>query len=255
MNPQFKDNNFITIQGWMVSKLKLKANELLIYAIIYGFSQDDTSKFYGSITYLETAIGASRNTVINTLKKLTDNGLLVRTEFTENGVPRVMYKCNLERLSSAEIEPVQSLRSGSANFDNGSANSDGGSAEIDRGSAETAPNNILEDSNNILEDNNNNIKEEFFDFRGLKFPIPHQEHIKKFKENSISLETFMIQNNIKNESELNEIFFEFLKHLNIEDKTYPKKDFREFRRHFVNWSRVSVKNREKSVKINKNLYI
>ena len=109
--------------------------------------------------------------------------------------------------------------------------------------------------NNTYKNNTINNKEEFFDFRGLKFPIPHQEHIKKFKENSISLETFMIQNGIKNESELNEIFFEFLKHLNIEDKTYPKKDFSEFRRHFVNWSRVSVKNREKSVKINKNLYI
>lgn len=103
--------------------------------------------------------------------------------------------------------------------------------------------------------NNNNIKEEFFDFRGLKFPMSHQEHIKKFKENSISLETFMIQNGIKNESELNEMFFEFLKHLNIDGKTYTKKDFSEFRRHFVNWSRKSIENREKSVKINKNLYI
>lgn len=96
---------------------------------------------------------------------------------------------------------------------------------------------------------------EFFDFRGLKFPLPHQEHIKKFKENSISLETFMIQNDIKNETELNEIFFEFLKHLNIEGKTYPKNDFNEFRRHFVNWSRISIKNKEKLIKINKNLYI
>lgn len=106
-----------------------------------------------------------------------------------------------------------------------------------------------------LEEEEEEEKEEFFDFRGLKFPIPHQEHIKKFKENNISLETFMIQNGIKNESELNEMFFEFLKHLNIGDETYPKNNFKEFRRHFVNWSRKSIGNREKSVKINKSLYI
>lgn len=107
----------------------------------------------------------------------------------------------------------------------------------------------------IEEEKEEEKETEFFDFRGLKFPMSHQEHIKKFKENSISLETFMIQNGIKNESELNEMFFEFLKYLNIDDKTYPKKDFREFRRHFVNWSRKNIQNREKSVKINKKLYI
>ena len=35
VNPE----NYITVQGWMVTDLNLKGNELLIYACIYGFSQ------------------------------------------------------------------------------------------------------------------------------------------------------------------------------------------------------------------------
>lgn len=34
-----KNENYLVIQGWMITELKLKGNELLIYAIIYGFSR------------------------------------------------------------------------------------------------------------------------------------------------------------------------------------------------------------------------
>ena len=36
-----KNENYLVIQGWMITELKLKGNELLIYAIIYGFSQNN----------------------------------------------------------------------------------------------------------------------------------------------------------------------------------------------------------------------
>ena len=38
-----KNENYLVIQGWMIAELKLKGNELLIYAIIYGFSQNNQS--------------------------------------------------------------------------------------------------------------------------------------------------------------------------------------------------------------------
>ena len=34
-------DNYINIQGWMRTDLDLKGNELLVYAIIYGFSQTE----------------------------------------------------------------------------------------------------------------------------------------------------------------------------------------------------------------------
>ena len=33
------DNNYINIQGWMRTKLNLTDNKLIMFAIIYGFSQ------------------------------------------------------------------------------------------------------------------------------------------------------------------------------------------------------------------------
>ena len=43
---------YIAIQDWMISDLQLKGNELLTYALIYGFSQDGESEFKGSLKYL-----------------------------------------------------------------------------------------------------------------------------------------------------------------------------------------------------------
>ena len=42
---------YIVIQDWMISDLQLKGNELLTYALIYGFSQDGESEFKGSLKY------------------------------------------------------------------------------------------------------------------------------------------------------------------------------------------------------------
>lgn len=75
-----KDNNYIMIQGWMLNKLHLKNLELLIYAIIYGFSQIEGHYFQGSIGYLQEWTGASKNGVMNALKSLQDKGLLEKEE-------------------------------------------------------------------------------------------------------------------------------------------------------------------------------
>ena len=34
---KIKNENFIAIQGWMINELQLKGNDLIVYALIYGF--------------------------------------------------------------------------------------------------------------------------------------------------------------------------------------------------------------------------
>ena len=46
-----KNDNYIAIQGFMVKELELTGNELIAYALVYGFSQDGESKFKGSLNY------------------------------------------------------------------------------------------------------------------------------------------------------------------------------------------------------------
>nr|DAL14795.1 MAG TPA_asm: helix-turn-helix domain protein [Caudoviricetes sp.] len=83
---EIKDENFISIQGWMVNRLNLKGNELIAYAVIYGFSQDGESMYTGSRRYLADWCGCSVKTVGNALASLVAKGLISKHDKTVNGV-------------------------------------------------------------------------------------------------------------------------------------------------------------------------
>ena len=72
-----KDDSNFQIYGWMVTQLKLKGNELLIYAIIYSFSQNNNGDgiFNASTAYLCEWTGLSQRAVINCLIRLIENNL------------------------------------------------------------------------------------------------------------------------------------------------------------------------------------
>ena len=72
--------NFITIQGWMRTELNLKGNDLLVYAVIYGFSQTDNQKFTGSLQYLADWCGATKQGILKNLLNLIKAGLIIKVE-------------------------------------------------------------------------------------------------------------------------------------------------------------------------------
>lgn len=76
----------------MVTKLGLSGNKLIIFALIYGFCRDGESEFLGSINYICEWTGASRNTVLNTLKELVDDGLIEKRDYKVNNVKFCAYK-------------------------------------------------------------------------------------------------------------------------------------------------------------------
>lgn len=85
-----KDTNFIAIQGWMRTRLNLKGNELLIYALVYGFSQDGNSRFTGSRKYIAEWCGCSLDTVDRSLSSLVGKGLLAKYPHTDQNGSRVV---------------------------------------------------------------------------------------------------------------------------------------------------------------------
>lgn len=97
-----KDANFVTIQGWMRTKLNLKGNELLAYAVIYGFSQLAGTTFTGSRKYLSEWCGCSIATIDRTLISLVDKGLISKTShITKYGNRAVDYAAILTAIPSA----------------------------------------------------------------------------------------------------------------------------------------------------------
>lgn len=86
-----KDENYISIQGWMVTKLGLKGNELLIYAIIYGFSQTEDQTFNGSLQYLADWTNSTKQGVTKNLKALVEKGYIIKKDKYINNVKFCEY--------------------------------------------------------------------------------------------------------------------------------------------------------------------
>lgn len=80
----------------MRTKLNLKGNELLVYALIYGFSQDGKSWFTGSANYIAEWVGITRQNVMVILKRLVEKELIIKQDKVVNGVKLVDYKVNTE---------------------------------------------------------------------------------------------------------------------------------------------------------------
>lgn len=75
-----KPDNYVTIQGWMISELGLKGTDLMVFSIIYSFCQDECSSYRGGIGYLREWCQASKPTIINSIKNLCNLNLIVKLE-------------------------------------------------------------------------------------------------------------------------------------------------------------------------------
>ena len=71
-----KTNSFFVIQSFMVTDLGLSGNDLMVYAIIYGFSQDGESVFRGSRQYLANWCNSTVRGIQKNLNRLMELGLI-----------------------------------------------------------------------------------------------------------------------------------------------------------------------------------
>ena len=84
---KIQDANFYVTYGWMITKLKLSGRALQVYAIIYGFTQDQETEFNGSLNYIAGWLGTSnRHTVLRAIDNLIEKGLIEKRQAVFNGV-------------------------------------------------------------------------------------------------------------------------------------------------------------------------
>ena len=90
-----KEESYVTLQGWMITRLGLGGNELMIYAIIWGFSQGGKGVYDGSRQYLAEWCGCSLSTVKRSLKTLMDKGLVEQVHHSKDNI-EVKYIAHTE---------------------------------------------------------------------------------------------------------------------------------------------------------------
>ena len=90
-----KNENYFTVQGWMINELKLSGNELNLYALIFGFSKDDNF-YHGAMQYLADSIGVTKQSTLKLLKKLVEKNYIFKFERGSKGHKNCDYKINSE---------------------------------------------------------------------------------------------------------------------------------------------------------------
>ena len=140
-----KSENYINVSGWMISELAdLRLNEIFIYAIIHGFSQDGKSFYTGSLSYLMEWTHSSKPTVIAALSKMVEKGYIIKKLI--NGVSPIYYTAR-SRIFELGM-PVEAVK----NFNHQSK-------KLIEGSKKTLPpqlKNFTESSKESLPNNTNN---------------------------------------------------------------------------------------------------
>lgn len=141
MNAKYiKEENYIVIQGWMRAEMGLSGAALMVYAVIYGFSQTGNCYYSGSIDYLAEWAGVKRRQVISILKNLTESGYVEKSEV---GYNRFRYRTDREMVRNARREWCKN-----DTIDGAKMTPDG---------AKSAPDGAKMTPNNIDIYNNNNI--------------------------------------------------------------------------------------------------
>lgn len=97
------------IHDFMTEQLHLKGTELLLYALVYNFSQDGNGCFYGSNDYAAQKVGCTRVNVNEKLARLVEAGLLSRANGHHNGRPTIDYVAIVPDACQESLQCKESL--------------------------------------------------------------------------------------------------------------------------------------------------
>lgn len=88
-----KDENYIVIQGWMINDYGLTGDDLLVFALIHGFSQAEYGWYVGGRAYIAEWLGCSEKKVGEIIKRLLESEYIMRVEMKgEKGWKTYRYR-------------------------------------------------------------------------------------------------------------------------------------------------------------------
>ena len=101
-----KPENYIVVQGFMLTELGLKGAELMIYATVYGFCQTEGQCFTGSLSYLCEWTNCTARGVSKCINSLIEKGL-IKEVIAENGKRKGYIALNLSETSEQSSDTEQ----------------------------------------------------------------------------------------------------------------------------------------------------
>ncbi len=149
-----KDSDYMIILAPMKSKLKLKGNALMLFALIHGYSKEGKNTCRVSLAYLAEWLDTDKAAISKLINKLAKAGYINKLEYYSGGVKCFEYTANYDAmLAKAKAgEPVglegPSVQGGCQN-DNGCQNDKKGLSKRQRRVVKMTTNN-----NNIIIYNN-----------------------------------------------------------------------------------------------------
>jgi hypothetical protein len=75
----------------------------MVYALIYGFCQDEKSKYMGSAQYIADSLNISRQSVSFILCKLTEKNYIIKSDRIENGIKFCDYEVEKEKIPDNDV--------------------------------------------------------------------------------------------------------------------------------------------------------
>lgn len=92
-----KFGNYTKVYDFMIFDFKLAKYDLLVYAYIFSLTINGGS-WFGSQSTLASRFGTSRKTINDVLRKLTDEGFLIKEDTISDKGKCCIYTSNMDKL-------------------------------------------------------------------------------------------------------------------------------------------------------------
>ena len=99
-----KDSDYMIILAPMKSKLKLKGNALMLFALIHGYSKEGKNTCRVSLAYLAEWLDTDKAAISKLINKLAKAGYINKLEYYSGGVKCFEYMANYEAMLVKAIQ-------------------------------------------------------------------------------------------------------------------------------------------------------
>ena len=140
-----RSDNHVTIDGWMINELGLSGSELIIYALIWGFSQAENQWCTASQAYIAAWANITVRGAIKAINKLAEKGLLIK----ETNTCKKGFECKYKAVRPSADDCDSDVNKVQTRYEQ--------SSDVDMNKVQIR---YEQSSDNNIEDNiDNNIKE------------------------------------------------------------------------------------------------